>query len=95
MSFLWVCIFLFTLIFFIPPRKKVTGVLPGLSDNQQAGPSVEHISMHAEGTKSFGEANQLENRNIMTAIEDLKRFQAAMQVEFQALRQETFIPQPP
>ena len=51
--------------------------------------------MHAEGTKSFGEANQPENRNIMTAIEDLKRFQAAMQVEFQALRQETFIPQPP
>ena len=78
MSFLWVCIFLFTLIFFIPPRKKVTRILLGSSDNQQAGPSVEHISMHAEGTKSSSEANQPKNRNIMTAIEDIKRSQAAM-----------------
>ena len=78
MSFLWVCIFLFTLNSFIPPRKKVTRVLLSSSDNQQAGPSVEHISMHAEGTKSSSEANQPKNRNIMTAIEDIKRSQAAM-----------------
>ena len=78
MSFLWVCIFLFTLVFFIPPRKKVIGVLLGSNDNQQAGPNVEYISMHAKGIESSGKANQPENRNIVTAIEDLKRFQAAM-----------------
>ena len=79
----------------MPPRRKVTGVPVGSGENQQAGPSVEHISMHIEGTKSSGEANQPKNRNIMTAIEDLQCFQATMWAEFQALRQETFIPQAP
>ena len=51
--------------------------------------------MHIEGTKSSGEANQPKNRNIMTAIEDLQCFQAIMWAKFQALRQETFIPQAP
>nr|POF06652.1 hypothetical protein CFP56_29241 [Quercus suber] len=69
----------------MPPRKKVTGVLPGSGDNQQARPSVKHIAMHTEGTESFGNANQPENRNIVTTIKDLQHSQAAMWAEFQAL----------
>ena len=49
--------------------------------------------MHTEGIKSSGEASQPENKNIVTAIKDLQRFQAAMWAEFQSLRQGTFIPQ--
>nr|POF01938.1 hypothetical protein CFP56_06391 [Quercus suber] len=49
--------------------------------------------MHIEGTESSSEASQPENRNIVTAIEDLQRSQAAMWAEFQSLRQGTFIPQ--
>ena len=57
----------------MPPRKKGTGVPVGSGENQQAGPSVKHISMHTKGTKSSGEASQPENKIIVTAIEDLQR----------------------
>ena len=77
----------------MPPRKKGIGVPASSGENQQVGPSVDHISMHIEGTKSSGEASQPENKNIVTAIKDLQRFQAAMWAEFQSLRQGTFIPQ--
>ena len=65
----------------MPSRKKVTIVPVGLGENKQ-GPSVEHMSMHTEGTKSFGEASQLENKNIVIAIEDLQCSHAAMWAEF-------------
>ena len=42
----------------MPPRKKATGVLDGLGENQQVGPSAKHISMHTEGIESSGEASQ-------------------------------------
>ena len=54
--------------FAMPPRKKVTGILIGLGENQQLEPSADHISMHSEGTKSFSVAGQPENRNIMAVI---------------------------
>nr|POF06649.1 hypothetical protein CFP56_29239 [Quercus suber] len=38
----------------MPLRKKVTGVLSGSGDNQQAGLKVEYISMHTEGIESSG-----------------------------------------
>ena len=41
----------------MPPRKKVTGILANLGENQRAKLSVDHISMHTEGTKSSGEAS--------------------------------------
>ena len=66
----------------MPPRKKGIGVPASSGENQQVGPSVDHISMHIEGTKSSGEASQPENKNIVTAIKDLQRFQAAMWAEF-------------
>ena len=55
----------------MPPRKKGTGAPVGSSEDQQVEPSADHISIHTEGTESSGEASQPENRNIMTAIEDL------------------------
>ena len=51
--------------------------------------------MHSEGTESFSEAGQPENKNIMAAIEDLQCSQATMGAEFQSLCQETSIPQAP
>ena len=55
----------------MPPRKKFTGILIGLGENQRSKPSANHISMHSEGTESSGEVGQPKNRNIMVAIEDL------------------------
>ena len=51
--------------------------------------------MHIEGLESSSEVSQPKNRNIVIANEDLQCSQAAMWVEFQAPRQEMFIPQPP
>ena len=51
--------------------------------------------MHTKGIESFSEVSQPKNRNIVTAIRELQCSQVAMWVEFQALRQETFIPQAP
>ena len=62
----------------MPPRKKFTGILTGLGENQRSKPSANHISMHSEGTESSGEVGQPENRNIMVAIEDLQHSQATM-----------------
>nr|POE75237.1 hypothetical protein CFP56_14272 [Quercus suber] len=63
----------------MPPRKKVTGVLTGVGENHRLKPSANHISMHSEGTKSSKEVSHTKNRNIMAAIEDLQRSQAAME----------------
>jgi len=66
-----------------------------VGENHQSEPSANHISMHFKGTKSSGEADHPENRNIMSAIEDLQRSLAAIWVEFQSLLHETTILQAP
>ena len=66
----------------MPSRKKVTGVLIGVGENHLLEPSPNHISMYSEGTKSSRKASHPKNRNIIAAIEDLQRSQAAMWAEF-------------
>ena len=46
----------------MPPRKKNTGAQASLGENQQVEPSVDHVSMHTEGTKSSEEVRQPQNR---------------------------------
>lgn len=77
---------LFAITFSMPPRKKAMGILTGVGENHQSEPSADHLSMHFEGTESSGEAGHPKIRNIMAAIEDLQRSQAAMWAEFQSLR---------
>ena len=48
----------------------VTGALIGVGENHQSEPSVNHMSMHSEGTKSSGETSHHETRGIMAAIKD-------------------------
>ena len=55
----------------MPPRKKAIGILASVRENHWSEPSVDHLSMHSEGTKASGEASHSGNRNIMVAIEDL------------------------
>ena len=89
--FLFKCVFVelytfvFAVTFSMPPRKNVTGVLTSMGENHWSKPNANHISMHSEGTQSSSEAGHLENRNVMAAIKDHQRFQAAMWVEFQSL----------
>ena len=63
----------------MPPRKMVvTGILTGVGKNHRLEPSIDHISMHFEGTKSSGGTAHHESKGIMTAIKELQRFQVAM-----------------
>ena len=88
------CTPLFVVTSSMPSRKKIaTGTLTGVGENHWSEPSADHISMHFEGAESSGEAGHHETKGIIAAIKDLQRFQAAIRVEFQSLRQETAIPQ--
>ena len=62
---------LFVVIFSMPPKKKVTGILSCVGENHRSKPNTDHISMHSEGTESSGEVGHYESRSIMAAIEDL------------------------
>ena len=72
----------FAITFSMPPRKKAIGILTSVGENHRSKPSADHLSMHSEGTESFGEAGHPKNRNIMAAIEDLQRSQAVLWAEF-------------
>ena len=71
----------------------VTRMLTGVDENHWSEPSADHISMHFEDAKSSREAGHHEFKGIIATIEDLQRSQAAIQAEFQSLRQETTVPQ--
>ena len=71
----------------------VIGILIGVGANHQSEPSTNHMSMHFESAESSGGTAHRESREMMAAIKDLQRFQAAMWAEFQSLLQETAIPQ--
>ena len=47
----------------MPPRKKVTGIQTGVGENHRLEPSADHISMHFEGTNSYGKDGYPENKN--------------------------------
>ena len=62
----------------MPLRKKNAGAQASLWENQQAEASVDHVSLHTEGTESSKEVRQLNNRDLVAAIEDLQHSQATM-----------------
>ena len=57
----------------MPPKKKVIGILTGVGENHQLEPSIDHLSMHSEGTNSSCKAGHHERVSIMAAIKDLQR----------------------
>ncbi|KAF3962738.1 hypothetical protein CMV_012781 [Castanea mollissima] len=66
----------------MPLRKKNTSAQAGLGENQQAEASVDYVFMHIEGTESFEEVGQLDNRDLAVAIKDLQCSEATMWEEF-------------
>ena len=81
----------------MPLRKKVgTEILTSVGENHRSEPSTNHISMHFEGIRYLGGTAHCESKEMMVAIEELQRSQAAMwAAEFQSLHQEIAAPQAP
>ena len=80
----------------MPLRKKVgAGILTSVGENHRLEPSTNHISMHFEGIRYLGGTAHRESKEMMVAIEELQRSQAAMWAEFQSLHQEIAAPQAP
>ena len=77
----------------MPPKQKNTDAQAGLGENQQAEVSVDHVSMHTEGSESFEEVRQPDNKDIVVAIRNLQPSQVSIWEEIQSLRQRIATPQ--
>ena len=55
----------------MPSRKKNTRAPTGSSEELRAEVSVDHVSVHTEGSESSEEVGKPSNRALVTTIKDL------------------------